>query len=188
MTDKPAGNRLSRDRFLPNRLCHESRPAEREPALLKRWEEMELCGKLREQSRGKPKYVLHDGPPYGNSNLHISHTLNGPQGIVARSRRMAGSDSDYVPGWDPHGYRSNGKSKRIPRRGREQGRRSHQRVPRRMPGLRRKWIGIQARRIQAPRASPVIGRTLPSRGCRSRGDHRQGTVEVCGMRPALSRL
>ncbi|MBP9173724.1 MAG: isoleucine--tRNA ligase, partial [Rhizobiales bacterium] len=79
-------------------------------------------GKLREQSRGKPKYVLHDGPPYANGNLHIGHALNKIlKDIVTRSRQMAGFDSNYVPGWDCHGlpiewkieeeYRAAGKNK-----------------------------------------------------------------------------
>ncbi len=95
---------------------------EREPALLKRWEDMGLYGKLREQSKGKPKYVLHDGPPYANGNLHIGHALNKIlKDIVTRSRQMAGFDSNYVPGWDCHGlpiewkieeeYRAAGKEK-----------------------------------------------------------------------------
>ncbi len=95
---------------------------EREPALLKRWEDMDLYGKLRKQSKGKPKYVLHDGPPYANGNLHIGHALNKIlKDIVTRSRQMAGFDSNYVPGWDCHGlpiewkieeeYRAAGKNK-----------------------------------------------------------------------------
>src|SRR6185295_13493513 len=74
------------------------------------------------QSRGKPKYVLHDGPPYANGNLHIGHALNKIlKDIVTRSRQMAGFDSNYVPGWDCHGlpiewkieeeYRAAGKNK-----------------------------------------------------------------------------
>jgi isoleucyl-tRNA synthetase len=93
-----------------------------EPELLKRWESMGLYEKLREQSRGKPKYVLHDGPPYANGNLHIGHALNKIlKDIVTRSRQMAGYDSNYVPGWDCHGlpiewkieeeYRAAGKNK-----------------------------------------------------------------------------
>ena len=95
---------------------------EREPTLLKRWEDMGLYGKLREQSKGKPNYVLHDGPPYANGNLHIGHALNKIlKDIVTRSRQMAGFDSNYVPGWDCHGlpiewkieeeYRAAGKNK-----------------------------------------------------------------------------
>ncbi len=95
---------------------------EREPALLKRWADMGLYEKLRAQSKGKPKYVLHDGPPYANGNLHIGHALNKIlKDIVTRSHQMDGYDSNYVPGWDCHGlpiewkieeeYRAAGKNK-----------------------------------------------------------------------------
>jgi isoleucyl-tRNA synthetase len=95
---------------------------EREPQLLKRWEDMGLYKKLREQSAGRPKYVLHDGPPYANGNLHIGHALNKIlKDIVTRSHQMDGYDSNYVPGWDCHGlpiewkieeeYRAAGKNK-----------------------------------------------------------------------------
>nr|MBP9174158.1 class I tRNA ligase family protein [Hyphomicrobiales bacterium] len=102
MTDKPAGIDYRETVFLPKTdFAMKAGLPEREPALLKRWEDMGLYGKLREQSRGKPKYVLHDGPPYANGNLHIGHALNKIlKDIVTRSRQMAGFDSNYVPGWD----------------------------------------------------------------------------------------
>jgi len=123
MTDKPAGIDYRETVFLPKTdFAMKAGLPEREPALLKRWEDMGLYGKLREQSRGKPKYVLHDGPPYANGNLHIGHALNKIlKDIVTRSRQMAGFDSNYVPGWDCHGlpiewkieeeYRAAGKNK-----------------------------------------------------------------------------
>ena len=77
---------------------------EREPMLLKHWADMGLYEKLRTQSKGRPKYVLHDGPPYANGNLHIGHALNKIlKDIVTRSHQMDGFDSNYVPGWDCHG-------------------------------------------------------------------------------------
>ncbi len=95
---------------------------QKEPELLKRWDAMGLYKRLREESRGRPKYVLHDGPPYANGHLHIGHALNKIlKDIVTRSRQMAGYDSNYVPGWDCHGlpiewkieedYRAKGKNK-----------------------------------------------------------------------------
>jgi len=123
MTDKPAGIDYRETVFLPKTdFAMKAGLPEREPALLKRWEDMGLYGKLREQSKGKPKYVLHDGPPYANGNLHIGHALNKIlKDIVTRSRQMAGFDSNYVPGWDCHGlpiewkieeeYRAAGKNK-----------------------------------------------------------------------------
>jgi len=94
-----------------------------EPELVARWQEMRLYDKLRETSAGRPKYVLHDGPPYANGNIHIGHALNKIlKDVITRSFQMRGYDSNYVPGWDCHGlpiewkieeenYRSKGKEK-----------------------------------------------------------------------------
>jgi isoleucyl-tRNA synthetase len=76
----------------------------REPQMLARWQRMEIWKKLREASKGREKFVLHDGPPYANGNLHIGHALNKIlKDIVNRARQMAGYDADYIPGWDCHG-------------------------------------------------------------------------------------
>jgi len=76
----------------------------REPAMLARWEEMDLYKKLREVSRGREKFVLHDGPPYANGDLHIGHALNKIlKDVINRSQQMLGKDAPYVPGWDCHG-------------------------------------------------------------------------------------
>lgn len=95
----------------------------KEPELVARWQEMRLYDKLRETSAGRPKYVLHDGPPYANGNIHIGHALNKIlKDVITRSFQMRGYDSNYVPGWDCHGlpiewkieeenYRSKGKEK-----------------------------------------------------------------------------
>jgi isoleucyl-tRNA synthetase len=75
-----------------------------EPKLLARWAKMDLYTKLRDSSKGRPKFVLHDGPPYANGNIHIGHALNKIlKDLVTRSQQMAGFDSNYVPGWDCHG-------------------------------------------------------------------------------------
>lgn len=96
---------------------------EKEPLLVKRWQEMDLYKRLRETSAGRPRYVLHDGPPYANGNIHIGHALNKIlKDVITRSFQMRGYDSNYVPGWDCHGlpiewkieeenYRSRGKTK-----------------------------------------------------------------------------
>ena len=77
---------------------------QREPEFLDRWARIGLYEKLREESKGRKKYVLHDGPPYANGHLHIGHALNKVlKDVVVRSRQMAGFDSNYVPGWDCHG-------------------------------------------------------------------------------------
>jgi isoleucyl-tRNA synthetase len=76
----------------------------REPALLARWEQIGLYEKQRTLSKGREKYVLHDGPPYANGNIHIGHALNKIlKDVVTRSQQMLGFDSNYVPGWDCHG-------------------------------------------------------------------------------------
>jgi isoleucyl-tRNA synthetase len=95
---------------------------ELEPKLLKRWAEIRLYQRLREQGKGRDKFLLHDGPPYANGNIHIGHALNKIlKDLVTKSQTMLGHDSNYVPGWDCHGlpiewkieeqYRAKGKSK-----------------------------------------------------------------------------
>ena len=96
---------------------------EKEPAIVKRWQDMGMYRRLREDAAGREKFVLHDGPPYANGNIHIGHALNKIlKDVITRSFQMRGYDSNYVPGWDCHGlpiewkieeenYRSKGKSK-----------------------------------------------------------------------------
>ncbi|MGE3333739.1 MAG: isoleucine--tRNA ligase [Rhodospirillaceae bacterium] len=75
-----------------------------EPKLLERWKKMDMYKKLREVSKGREKFVLHDGPPYANGHLHIGHALNKIlKDTIVRARQMTGYDSNYVPGWDCHG-------------------------------------------------------------------------------------
>ncbi len=75
-----------------------------EPKLIERWTRIGLYNKLREASKGRDKFVLHDGPPYANGNIHIGHALNKIlKDLVTRTQQMAGFDSNYVPGWDCHG-------------------------------------------------------------------------------------
>ena len=77
---------------------------QREPILLERWKTIGLYGRLREAGRGRDRFVLHDGPPYANGNIHIGHALNKIlKDLVTRSQQMLGFDSNYVPGWDCHG-------------------------------------------------------------------------------------
>ncbi|MGE0044332.1 MAG: isoleucine--tRNA ligase [Hyphomonadaceae bacterium] len=77
---------------------------QREPELLAYWREIDLYKRLREEAAARPKYVLHDGPPYANGPIHIGHAENKIlKDLVVRSRQMMGFDADYVPGWDCHG-------------------------------------------------------------------------------------
>jgi isoleucyl-tRNA synthetase len=96
---------------------------QKEPEILARWLSENLYAELRQAGRGRPKFVLHDGPPYANGNVHIGTALNKTlKDIVVRSHQMTGRESNYVPGWDCHGlpiewkveeefYRAKGKSK-----------------------------------------------------------------------------
>ena len=78
--------------------------AQREPAMLKRWEEMDLYGRIRAASAGREKFILHDGPPYANGEIHIGHAVNKVlKDIIVKSRTLDGLDAPYVPGWDCHG-------------------------------------------------------------------------------------
>ncbi len=96
---------------------------QKEPELLARWRDLDLYGRLRAAAKGRPRFVLHDGPPYANGNIHIGHALNKIlKDVVTRSQQMLGFNSNYVPGWDCHGlpiewkieeenYRAKGKPK-----------------------------------------------------------------------------
>lgn len=76
----------------------------KEPEILKRWEEIKLYHKIREVSKGRDKYMLHDGPPYANGHIHMGTAFNKIlKDIIIKSKQMAGFDSPYVPGWDCHG-------------------------------------------------------------------------------------
>ena len=96
--------------------------AQKEPDILRKWADADIYGKLRATSKGKEKFILHDGPPYANGHLHMGHALNKVlKDVVVRSWQMMGYDAPYVPGWDCHGlpiewkveeqYRDAGKNK-----------------------------------------------------------------------------
>ncbi|KGE68390.1 MULTISPECIES: isoleucine--tRNA ligase [Pseudomonas] len=77
---------------------------QREPQILQRWDSIGLYGKLREIGKDRPKFVLHDGPPYANGTIHIGHALNKIlKDMILRSKTLSGFDAPYVPGWDCHG-------------------------------------------------------------------------------------
>ncbi|WP_073104184.1 isoleucine--tRNA ligase [Pollutimonas bauzanensis] len=78
--------------------------AKREPGWIAEWEEKKVYAAIREASKGRPKFILHDGPPYANGDIHIGHAVNKVlKDIIVKSRAMAGYDAVYVPGWDCHG-------------------------------------------------------------------------------------
>ena len=95
---------------------------QREPEWLKRWQDMDLYGKLRAAAQGRETFILHDGPPYANGHIHLGTALNKiVKDFIIRSQQMLGKDAPYVPGWDCHGlpiewkveekYRKAGKNK-----------------------------------------------------------------------------
>ncbi|MCX7177693.1 MAG: class I tRNA ligase family protein, partial [Proteobacteria bacterium] len=78
--------------------------AKREPGWVKAWQENQLYRNIREARAGRPRFVLHDGPPYANGDIHIGHAVNKIlKDIIVRSKTLAGFDAPYVPGWDCHG-------------------------------------------------------------------------------------
>jgi isoleucyl-tRNA synthetase len=130
MNDKPGGAAksggpdYSQTLFLPQtEFPMRAGLPQREPEILARWNKLDLYGRLRKAGQGRTKFVLHDGPPYANGNIHIGHALNKIlKDVVTRSQQMLGYDSNYVPGWDCHGlpiewkieeenYRSKNKAK-----------------------------------------------------------------------------
>lgn len=77
---------------------------QREPEMLKRWQEGDIYQKIREASEGRNKFILHDGPPYANGNIHIGHAVNKVlKDMIVKSKTFSGFDAPYVPGWDCHG-------------------------------------------------------------------------------------
>jgi isoleucyl-tRNA synthetase len=124
MSDNAQNNDQYRDTvFLPKtEFPMRGELPKKEPAMVQRWQEMDLYGKIRQASKGKKKWILHDGPPYANGHLHIGHAVNKIlKDLINKSWQMKGFDAPYVPGWDCHGlpiewkieekYRSEGKDK-----------------------------------------------------------------------------
>ncbi len=123
---------------------------ELEPKLIARWREIGLYQQLRTRSRGRPKFVLHDGPPYANGHIHIGHALNKIlKDLVVKSQQMLGHDSPYVPGWDCHGLPIEWK---IEEQYRAKGR-NKDKVPvnefrRECREFAEKWLGVQREEFQ----------------------------------------
>ncbi len=122
-SESKSGTDYSKTLFLPKtEFPMRAGLPKREPEFVARWDKMDLYGKLREAGKGRPRYTLHDGPPYANGNIHIGTGLNKIlKDVVTRSMQMAGYESNYVPGWDCHGlpiewkieekYRAKGRDK-----------------------------------------------------------------------------
>jgi isoleucyl-tRNA synthetase len=132
---------------------------QKEPEILKRWATIGLYARLRAMSKNRTKFVLHDGPPYANGNIHIGHALNKIlKDVVVRSQQMLGFDSNYVPGWDCHGlpiewkieedYRAKGWNKALRLDEASEAGRNAETVPvvafrRECRNFAQHWIGVQ---------------------------------------------
>ena len=106
MADAPDSPRDWRDTvFLPNTAFPmKAGLAQKEPAILDRWKRIGLYDRLREQRQGRERWILHDGPPYANGDIHMGHAMNKVlKDVIVRSRSLMGYDAPYVPGWDCHG-------------------------------------------------------------------------------------
>jgi isoleucyl-tRNA synthetase len=78
--------------------------AKREPNWVAQWRERRIYQRIREKAKGRPTFILHDGPPYANGDIHIGHAVNKIlKDIIIKSKTLAGFDAPYVPGWDCHG-------------------------------------------------------------------------------------
>lgn len=76
----------------------------REPAILERWERDDFYAQLRAHAKGRPLFLLHDGPPYANGQIHLGHAVNKIlKDIIIKSKHLDGFDAPYIPGWDCHG-------------------------------------------------------------------------------------
>lgn len=123
MTDTPEKIDYSKTLYLPEtEFPMRAGLPQKEPEMAAKWKQMGLYKKLRASAAGREKFVLHDGPPYANGNIHIGHALNKVlKDVITRSFQMRGFDANYVPGWDCHGlpiewkieekYREKGKDK-----------------------------------------------------------------------------
>nr|WP_317893606.1 isoleucine--tRNA ligase [uncultured Sphingomonas sp.] len=106
MTDEPNAKRDWRDTvFLPKTdFPMKAGLAAKEPAILDRWARIGLYDRLRKERAGRERFILHDGPPYANGDIHMGHAMNKVlKDIIVRSQTLMGKDAPYVPGWDCHG-------------------------------------------------------------------------------------
>ena len=154
----------------------------KEPQILARWDAMDLWRKLRAASQGRPKFILHDGPPYANGNIHIGTALNKiHKDVINRTRQMAGYDADYIPGWDCHGLPIEWKIEEEYREAEEgQGRGPGAGFPRRVPRLRGALDGGADGGVPPPRRGGRLARPLRHDGPSVRGrDRRARSASSC---------
>ncbi len=145
--------------------------AQREPQMLARWHEEDVYGQIRAARAGRPKFILHDGPPYANGEIHIGHAVNKIlKDIIVKARTLDGFDAPYVPGWDCHGLPIElNVEKKVGKAGVKI---SHHEFRTALPRLRAQPGGAPARGLHPPRRVRRLGQPLPDDGLRLRGRHR----------------
>ena len=154
----------------------------KEPQILARWDAQDLWGKLRAASQGRPLFILHDGPPYANGNIHIGTALNKiHKDVINRTRQMAGYDANYIPGWDCHGLPIEWKIEEgLPRKKQGQGRGPGPGFPRRVPRLRRPLDGGAGAGVPPPGRRGRLRRALRHHGpAVGSGDRRTRSASSC---------
>ena len=192
MSDAPTKSRdYSETLFLPKTdFPMRGGLPQKEPELLARWAKLDLYGRLRAAGKGRTKFVLHDGPPYANGNIHMGTALGSMlKDVVTRSQQMMGFEFELRArlGLPRPADRVEGRGG-IPRQGQEQGRGADHRIPPRVPRLRPALGRRAARRIHAARRRRRLGPLLQHHDLSGRGADRARADEVRGERHALSRL
>ncbi len=137
----------------------------REPGWVKQWSDDGVYRRLREARHGRPRFVLHDGPPYANGQLHVGHAANKIlKDMIVKARQLAGFDSRYTPGWDCHGLPIENAIEKTFGRGLAARRRAGQE-----PRLRDRADRPADGRLQARRRARRLGASVPDDGLRQRG-------------------
>ena len=142
--------------------------AQREPKILAAWESNDIYGKIRAIAKGRPRFVLHDGPPYANGAPHLGHFVNKVlKDIVVKSHSLDGYDSPYVPGWDCHGLPIEHQVEK--KLGRVGGKLNAQGIPRRLPQVRAGAGRSAAHRVQTIRRARRLEPPVHDHGPALRG-------------------
>ena len=182
MTDLDSNQRDYRDTvFLPKTdFPMKAGLPQKEPGIAARWEAEGLYRQLREARAGREKFILHDGPPYANGDMHIGHALNHTlKDMVCRTHNALGLDAPYVPGWDCHGLPIEWRVEELYRKKKLD---KNQVPPKEFRAECRAyaqgWVGRAARTAQTPRHYGRLGPSLPHHGLPGRGDHRCRADEV----------
>ena len=157
-----------------------------EPEALARWEAMDLYGRIRARRKGAPKFVLHDGPPYANAQIHLGTALNKIlKDFVVKSRTMAGYDAPFVPGYDCHGLPIELRVDReLGPKKREMSRADLRRACR---AYAERFIGVMTKRVQASDGLRPMGSAVRDDGLSVPGRHRTGAGDGSSSTASFTR-